>query len=87
MKGAAYNIPGVTAGFCCRTLYFLKGRLFIFMNSREYYINLLIKCFEKEHRLPKKSDFSPEDINRIKGFFGPWPHALEAAGLKEKKSK
>lgn len=57
------------------------------MSNREYYLNLLIKFFEKEQRLPKKSDFSPEDVNKIKGFFGPWPHALEAAGLKKKKTK
>ena len=34
-------------------------------------------------RLPKKADFSPEDASRIKGALGPWPRALEAAGLKE----
>ena len=39
----------------------------------------------KEGRLPKKSDFSEYDVMRIKGFFGPWPWALEAAGLKEPK--
>ena len=51
--------------------------------TKEYYIALLIETAKKENRLPKKSDFSQEDVNRIKGFFGPWPWALEAAGLKE----
>lgn len=53
--------------------------------SREDYLELLRTVAKKEQRLPKKSDFSPDDVNRIKGFFGPWPWALEAAGLKESK--
>lgn len=51
--------------------------------TKEYYIELLQRVAEKEGRLPRKSDFSNDDVNRIKGFFGPWPWALEAAGLKE----
>lgn len=31
--------------------------------------------------LPKKSDFTEYEVSRIKAFFGPWPRALEAAGL------
>lgn len=54
-------------------------------NTKEYYIELLQKTAEKEGRLPKKADFSIDDVNRIKGLFGPWPWALEAAGLKESK--
>ena len=53
--------------------------------SREYYIIKLKEIAEKENRLPQKSDFSDYDVMRIKGFFGPWPWALEAAGLKESK--
>ncbi len=56
-------------------------------HTKEYYISLLQNVAEKEGRLPKKSDFSQEEINRIKGFFGPWPWALEAAGLKESKQE
>ena len=33
-------------------------------------------------RLPNKSDFSGEDVSAIKQVLGPWPRALEAAGLK-----
>lgn len=33
-------------------------------------------------RLPQRSDFSPEQIVLIKAHLGPWPRALEAAGLK-----
>ncbi len=36
-------------------------------------------------RLPKRSDFSSDDACFIKQKLGPWPRALEEAGLKEKK--
>ena len=55
--------------------------------TKEEYIDLLKAVALRENRLPKKSDFSIEDVNRIKGFFGPWPWALEAAGLKESKQQ
>ena len=34
-------------------------------------------------RLPRKEDFDDVTRSRIKAFLGPWPRALEAAGLKE----
>lgn len=34
-------------------------------------------------RIPKKEDFDEVTRSRIKAFLGPWPRALEAAGLKE----
>ena len=54
---------------------------------KEQYIARLRDIAERERRLPKKSDFSVEDVNRIKGLFGPWPWCLEAAGLKESKQE
>lgn len=36
-----------------------------------------------ENRLPKRSDFDDEKVTAIKAYLGPWPRALEAAGLKE----
>lgn len=33
-------------------------------------------------RLPQRSDFTPEQIVQIKAHLGPFPRALEAAGLK-----
>ena len=36
-------------------------------------------------RLPRKDDFDEPTRSRIKAFLGPWPRALEAAGLKEAK--
>ncbi len=38
---------------------------------------------KEEDRFPKRSDFSEEEVCAIKAFLGPWPRALEAAGLKE----
>lgn len=38
-------------------------------------------------RLPKKDDFDEATRSRIKAYLGPWPRALEAAGLKEPKQK
>ena len=34
-------------------------------------------------RLPKKSDFDSETVCFIKQKLGPWPRALEKAGLKD----
>lgn len=43
----------------------------------------LLRQKEKElGRLPKKDDFEQVTLSRIKAFLGPWPRALEAAGLK-----
>ena len=41
--------------------------------------------FKELGRLPKKDDFDVVTLSRIKAFLGPWPRALEAAGLKEPK--
>ncbi len=35
------------------------------------------------NRLPKKSDFLPVEVSRIKAKLGPWNRALEKADLKE----
>ena len=45
---------------------------------------LINKQMELE-RVPKKEDFDDATRSRIKAFLGPWPRALETAGLKEKK--
>ena len=56
-------------------------------NDKNFYISKLRDIADKEGRLPKKSDFSEYDVMRIKGLFGPWPWALEQAGLKESKQE
>lgn len=37
-----------------------------------------------ESRYPKRSDFSDAEVVAIKAHLGPWPRALEAAGIKER---
>ena len=34
-------------------------------------------------RFPQRSDFTDYEVMSIKAFLGPWPRALEAAGIKE----
>lgn len=38
-----------------------------------------------ENRYPKRSDFTQREVVAIKAFLGPWPRALEAAGVKPPK--
>lgn len=42
----------------------------------------LIKKQKELGFTPRKSDFDDATRSRIKAFLGPWPRALEAAGLK-----
>jgi hypothetical protein len=37
-------------------------------------------------RLPQRDDFANEEVVAIKAFLGPWPRALESAGLKAPRS-
>ena len=48
---------------------------------------VLLQKYQEIGRLPKKDDFDDVTVSRIKAFLGPWPRALEAAGLKETKVK
>ena len=52
--------------------------------KRQQAIELLINKSKELGNIPKKADFSEEDVCFIKQKLGPWPRALEAAGLKEK---
>jgi hypothetical protein len=38
-------------------------------------------------RMPTKQDFDSASCAQIKAYLGPWPRALEAAGLKQPKEK
>ncbi len=53
----------------------------------EWAIQMLIDKAAEIRRLPLKTDFIESDRARIKAFLGPWPRALEKAGLKEAKTK
>lgn len=54
---------------------------------RIWAIQQLRKKADEVGRMPTKADFEPIDKIRIKAALGPWPRALEAAGLKEPKEK
>ena len=43
-------------------------------------------CDCNEDRFPKRSDFSDQEVVAIKAHLGPWPRALEAAGIKEERN-
>ena len=43
---------------------------------------LKTKQSEITGRYVRRADFSEEDAASIKSFLGPWPRALEAAGIK-----
>ncbi len=46
-------------------------------------VDMLISKSKELGRLPKRSDFESSDVCFIKQKLGPWPRALERAGLKE----
>lgn len=50
-------------------------------------MELLIRKNNELKRLPTKDDFDEVTRSRIKAYLGPWPRALEAAGLKEAKKQ
>ena len=60
--------------------------------NREICISLLCEKHSKltangQARFPKRDDFPVEQVVAIKAFLGPWPRALEAAGIKPALSK
>ena len=54
---------------------------------REWAIGQLRQKAEELGKLPRKADFVDVDCIRIKAVLGPWPRALEAAGLKIPKTE
>lgn len=55
--------------------------------KREWAIKMLQQKAAEIERLPKKADFEVAEFQRIKAVLGPWPRALESAGLKQRKPK
>ena len=45
-------------------------------------IVLIKNKFNENNELPKKSDFTDWQVMMIKSHLGPWPRALEKAGVK-----
>ena len=54
---------------------------------REWAIAQLRQKSVELGKIPRKADFVDVDCIRIKAALGPWPRALEAAGLKKPKTK
>lgn len=50
--------------------------------TREDCIFLIRQKTNELGHFPKKSDFDNETVSMIKSYFGPWPRALEEAGVK-----
>ena len=52
--------------------------------TRQDCISLLVQKHRElgGERYPQKSDFSEREVVAIKAHLGPWPRALEAAGIK-----
>ncbi len=51
--------------------------------TRKDCITIIPRKAQETGRHPKKSDFSNAEVTMIKSYFGPWPRALEEAGVKE----
>lgn len=52
--------------------------------TKEECLALLVQkqCELGDERFPQRSDFSKAEVVAIKAHLGPWPRALEAAGIK-----
>ena len=48
---------------------------------------ILRNKYDELGRLPTKKDFDSATCAQIKAYLGPWPRALESAGLKEPKKR
>lgn len=64
-----------------------RGGGVAYNERQEQCIALLRQKAQALGRLPQKSDFSPEVMGQIKNILGPWPRALEMAGLKAQNTR
>ena len=55
--------------------------------KKEWAKSCLREKYAELGRMPPKKDFDEADCSRIKAYLGPWPRALEQAGLKPPKEK
>ena len=69
-----------------RVFLFYKVIFMISKEKKDYAAELLKQKADELGRVPKKADFDPLEISHIKAYLGPWPRALEYAGLKEPKA-
>lgn len=69
-------------------IFLIKGGLALTSDEKAAWATeQLCKRQRELGRLPKKEDFDDRTRSRIKAFLGPWPRALEKAGLKPFKAK
>ena len=50
--------------------------------TREDCLELIRKKYNETGKIPEKSDFSDYQVMMIKSHLGPWPRAMESAGVK-----
>ena len=63
-----------------------RGGIDVITEEKKCWAMELLREKHKElGRLPHKDDFDEVTRSRIKAFLGPWPRALETAGLKQAK--
>ena len=60
-----------------------EGGMQVTHEEKKAWAEDLLRCKCQElGRLPMKKDFDSITCARIKAYLGPWPRALESAGLK-----
>ena len=59
------------------------SRTIEFAEKKQKAIDLLISKAKEVERIPVKDDFTEEQVMLVKDALGPFPRALETAGLKE----
>lgn len=81
--------PFFAVQICCallrKSVFYLEVAVEKQADCQEWAAEELRKKQRETGRLPQKSDFDDETRARIKAFLGPWPRALERAGLKERR--
>ncbi len=81
------NVPDVTARKPDHTKQKSKNSELIQRQQKNWAIEKLQSKAEELGRAPIKTDFTEIEKIKIKHLLGPWPRALEEAGLKERKIK
>ena len=63
-----------------------KGGMQVTPEEKKAWAEDLLRCKCQElGRMPTKKDFDSATCAQIKAYLGPWPRALESAGLKQPK--
>ena len=86
LENEKYRKYALSAQNPCEALAFRGGINVTTEEKKSWAVELLIEKNRELGRLPHKDDFDEVTRSRIKAFLGPWPRALETAGLKEPKS-